>query len=262
MRTTAKLLLMTGLAVAAFLPAMPAADAAAPEHATIANFSFSPNPVKVPLGATLEWTNTDGTAHTVTADDGSFGSGHLAKDARFSHTFDQPGTFAYHCAIHSSMQGTVQVEAPPTTAAPTTTTTGAATTSTTAAPTTTTTAVAVPGSGITSPTTAAPASSKPTAPKPAPASTTRPSAAPTTAAPAPATPAPSVAAPTTDTSPSETTGAAPLPEQAAPPTEAASDTPSGESGNGGVVGVGVAVAAFLLLGGGAWWVWRRRLSAT
>jgi plastocyanin len=251
MRTTAKLLLMMVSALTAFLPAMPAADAAVTEHATIANFSFSPNPVKIPLGATLEWTNTDGTAHTVTADDGSFSSGSLAQDAKFTHPFDQPGPVAYHCAIHPSMKGTVEVEAPPTTAAPTTTTTAAATT------TTTTTAIA----GTTSPTTAAPASPRPTAPKPAPASTTRATAAPTTTAPAAVTPAPSVAAPTTDASPSETTGAAPLSEQTAPPTEAALDTPSGESGHGGAVGIGMAIAAVLLLGGGAWWVRRCRVSA-
>ncbi|MCA1842944.1 MAG: cupredoxin domain-containing protein [Actinobacteria bacterium] len=252
MRTAAKLLLMMGSAVTAFLPAMPAADAAVTEHATIANFSFSPNPVKVPLGATLEWTNTDGTAHTITADDGSFSSGSLASNAKFSHTFDRPGPVAYHCAIHSSMKGTVEVETPPTTAAPTTTTT--------AAPTTTTAAPADPGSGTTSPTTAVPAAPKPTAPKPAP-STTRATAAPTTTAPAAATPAPTVAAPTIDASAPETTATAPLPEQAAPPAETALDTPSGESGNGGAVGVGLAIAAILLLGGGGWWAWRRRVSA-
>jgi plastocyanin len=240
---------MMGSAVTAFLPAMPAADAAVTEQATIANFSFSPNPVTIPLGATLQWTNTDGTAHTVTADDGSFSSGSLAKNATFSHTFDQPGPVAYHCAIHSSMRGTVQVEAPPTTAAPTTTTTAAPTTSTTAAPTTTTTAAS-------SPPTAGLASPKPTSPKPAVSSTTRATAAPTTATTAPTT---------STTAPAETTTTLPEqvapPTQTAPPTQEALDTPSGESGNGGAVGVGVAVAAVLLLGGGGWWVWRRRVSA-
>jgi len=254
MRTTAKLLLTMGSVVAAVLPVMPAADAAVTDHATIANFSFSPNPVNIPLGATLEWTNTDGTAHTVTADDGSFGSGSLAKDARFSHTFDQPGPVAYHCSIHSSMRGTVEVQAPPTTAAPTTTT-AAPTTTTTTPPTTTSTAA------LSAPTTAAPASAAPTAPKPSSTSTTRAPAAPTTTAPSAATPAPSVAAPTIDASAPETTAAAPLPEQAAPPAQAALDTSSGEGGKGGAVGIGLAVAAVLLLGGGGWWAWRRRISA-
>jgi plastocyanin len=256
MRTTAKLLLMMVSALVVVAPATPTAQAAGTEHATIANFSFSPNPVKIPVGTTLQWTNTDGTAHTVTADDNSFGSTSLAKDATFTHTFNQPGPVTYHCNIHPSMKGTVEVEATTTTAEPTTTTTAAPTTTTTATPTPTTTAPA------TSPTTAAPAAPKPTTPKPAPSSTTRATAAPTTTAPAPATTAPSVAAPTTDPSPTETTATASLPEQTAPPTEAALDTPTSESGDGGAVGLGIAIAAVVLLGGGVgWWAWRRRVSA-
>jgi plastocyanin len=45
----------------------------------------------------------------VTADDGSFGSGTLAQDAAFTRAFPIAGTFAYHCAIHPSMTGTVVV---------------------------------------------------------------------------------------------------------------------------------------------------------
>ena len=259
MRTKALLLLMMGSALVAALPVMPAAQAAGTEHATIANFSFSPNPVKIPVGTTLQWTNTDGTAHTITADDGSFGSASLAKDATFSHTFDQPGPVAYHCAIHSSMKGTVQVEAAPTTAAPTTSTTAAPTTTTTV-PTPTTAALPAP---TTSPATAAakptapgPTAAGPAVPKPVP--TTRATVAPTTTAPAPATPAPSIAAPAIAAPAPETT--ATVPEQAAPPAEAALDTPSGASGNGGAAGLAAAVAAVLLLGGG-FWVWRRRINA-
>jgi plastocyanin len=49
------------------------------------------------------------TAHTVTFDDGSADSGNLAPGSTFDHTFATAGTFAYHCAIHSSMHGTVTV---------------------------------------------------------------------------------------------------------------------------------------------------------
>jgi plastocyanin len=45
----------------------------------------------------------------VTADGGSFGSGTLGGGSTFSHRFGSVGTFAYHCAIHSSMSGTVVV---------------------------------------------------------------------------------------------------------------------------------------------------------
>jgi len=46
---------------------------------------------------------------TVTADDGAFDSGSLAGGKSFSFTFDEAGTFAYHCNIHQSMTGRVVV---------------------------------------------------------------------------------------------------------------------------------------------------------
>jgi hypothetical protein len=45
----------------------------------------------------------------VTAGDGSFDSGRLDPGEQFSHTFAQPGTFAYFCGFHPDMQGTVVV---------------------------------------------------------------------------------------------------------------------------------------------------------
>lgn len=111
--------------LAFLLPAAPAAGAA--NEATISNFSFSPSPVQIAVGATLKWTNLDSSAHTVTADDGSWTSTSLNKDGTFSHTFSQPGTVRYHCSIHDTMTGTVEVgAATPTTAEPTSTTTTAA----------------------------------------------------------------------------------------------------------------------------------------
>jgi plastocyanin len=45
-------------------------------------------------------------AHQVTGD--GFDSGPQTT-GRFSHTFTTPGTFAYHCAIHTAMKGTITV---------------------------------------------------------------------------------------------------------------------------------------------------------
>jgi plastocyanin len=75
----------------------------------IADFAFAPDSSDVKVGDSLKWTNRDGTTHTVTADDGAFDSGNLAGGKSFSFTFDQAGTFAYHCKIHQSMTGTVVV---------------------------------------------------------------------------------------------------------------------------------------------------------
>lgn len=77
--------------------------------ATIVNFAFDPSTIAAKVGDTVTWTNEDGAPHTVTLDDGSGGSQNLAKGAKFEHTFGAAGTFAYHCAIHPSMKGTVEV---------------------------------------------------------------------------------------------------------------------------------------------------------
>jgi plastocyanin len=77
--------------------------------ATIQNFAFSLNPITIARGSTVTWTNVDGAPHTVTADDGSWGSGTLGQGGTYSHVFTSPGSYAYHCAIHSFMKGTVIV---------------------------------------------------------------------------------------------------------------------------------------------------------
>lgn len=78
-------------------------------QATIQNFAFHPNPLTIKAGTTVTWTNTDPTAHTVTADDNSFNSGPIGPGGTFSHTFTTPGTVTYHCSIHPSMHGTVTI---------------------------------------------------------------------------------------------------------------------------------------------------------
>ena len=85
----------------------PAAES--PGAVSISGFAFKPSPVEVPVGTRLTWTNADPTEHTVTADGGAFGSDPFGKGERFAFTFDRTGTFAYRCAIHPTMKGTVVV---------------------------------------------------------------------------------------------------------------------------------------------------------
>jgi len=75
----------------------------------IAGFAFAPDSRSVKVGDSVTWTNQDGATHTVTADDGAFDSGNLAGGKAFSFTFDEAGTYAYHCNIHKSMTGRVTV---------------------------------------------------------------------------------------------------------------------------------------------------------
>jgi plastocyanin len=75
----------------------------------IINFSFSPQTLEIPVGATVTWVNQDRRFHTVTCDDGSFESKKLAKGGTFSYSFEKKGTYEYHCTSHSYMKGKIIV---------------------------------------------------------------------------------------------------------------------------------------------------------
>jgi plastocyanin len=76
----------------------------------IAGFSFDPATITIKNGTTIKWTNMDSAAHTVAADDNSWTSVRLKQSDTYTHTFDQAGTYPYHCSLHSSMQATVIVQ--------------------------------------------------------------------------------------------------------------------------------------------------------
>jgi plastocyanin len=76
---------------------------------TIVDFAFNPGSVTVDVGGIVTWTNQGPSPHTVTADGGGFDSGQLDTGGSFSYTFATAGTYAYHCAIHPDMVGSVVV---------------------------------------------------------------------------------------------------------------------------------------------------------
>lgn len=78
-------------------------------HVAITNFSFSPAKSAAALGGLVTWTNRDMVAHTSTSDQGFWGSPSIAPGASWSRRFTSAGTFAYHCAIHPDMHGSVSV---------------------------------------------------------------------------------------------------------------------------------------------------------
>ena len=77
---------------------------------TIGDFAFTPANLTVSTGTKVTWTNIGPSNHLVAANDGSFTSSSLAQNATFSFTFNKPGTYAYHCAIHPTMVGTIIVK--------------------------------------------------------------------------------------------------------------------------------------------------------
>ena len=97
---------------------VPTAASAANSAAQIVNcastppWCFSPNPIRITAGSTVTWTNATGPTHTATSDSGAWSTGNIGPGATSGPvTFNSVGTFTYHCAIHSTMTGSVIVSA-------------------------------------------------------------------------------------------------------------------------------------------------------
>jgi plastocyanin len=104
-----RLLYLAILSMAALLVFAPAASAQDDMTVSIQDFSFNPGQITVAPGTTVTWTNEGPSPHTTTADDGSWDSGTLQQGEDFSFTFDEPGTYTYHCSIHPDMTASVKV---------------------------------------------------------------------------------------------------------------------------------------------------------
>ena len=77
----------------------------------IKGFAFSLSTLTIKQGESVTWTNMDSVLHTVTSDSGTeLDSELLSKGNSYTHTFNEKGTFDYHCTPHPSMTGNVVVE--------------------------------------------------------------------------------------------------------------------------------------------------------
>ncbi len=99
-------------APAASAPASAAAGACSTGSGTgtaaeIKNFSF-PTGLTVKAGDSITWTNGDSANHTVTFDDGSCDTA-VDSGSSVTVTYTVPGTYAFHCKIHTSMTGSLTV---------------------------------------------------------------------------------------------------------------------------------------------------------
>jgi plastocyanin len=83
---------------------------AAAAEVKIDNFSFGPQTVTVPVGATVTWINHDDIPHTVVSTEGVFKSKVRDTDEKFSYTFTKAGTYPYYCSVHPKMTGQVVVQ--------------------------------------------------------------------------------------------------------------------------------------------------------
>lgn len=96
--------------VRAGAPLVKPRDSRSSDRVTIVDFGFSPNTTTVKSGTEVTWKNDDPADHTVSAVDGEFGSDSLGPGDSFSFRFEDAGLYAYRCAIHPDMEGSVKVE--------------------------------------------------------------------------------------------------------------------------------------------------------
>lgn len=73
---------------------------------TIANFAFDPSSLSLPGATDVTITNNDSSAHTFTADDGSFD---VPLDPGATETINIAASTGFHCTIHPQMTGSVTV---------------------------------------------------------------------------------------------------------------------------------------------------------
>ena len=77
----------------------------------VENMSYSPASVTIAKGETVEWIFDDnGLPHDVVESANETFKSELLTEGSYSYTFEEAGTFDYHCTPHPMMLGTVVVE--------------------------------------------------------------------------------------------------------------------------------------------------------
>jgi plastocyanin len=76
----------------------------------IQGFSFQPASLTIQTGASVTWRNDDSVSHQIVSNTNAFSSPVLNAGGSYTHTFDQAGTYPYHCGIHPYMTGTITAQ--------------------------------------------------------------------------------------------------------------------------------------------------------
>jgi plastocyanin len=99
-------LVLVGVSLLVFVPS---SVGAATAEVNILFSDYRPSQLDVLPGETVTWTNVSLRTHTVTSDSDLFDSGEVAGGETFARRFDTVGTYPYHCIIHPSITGEVDV---------------------------------------------------------------------------------------------------------------------------------------------------------
>jgi plastocyanin len=81
-----------------------------PGARSLTTTAYAPNPLNIPHGTTVTWINNDTSTHDNIADGGTFNTGDIAPGGQASVTFQNAGSFPYHCGRHPGMIATINVQ--------------------------------------------------------------------------------------------------------------------------------------------------------
>lgn len=100
------------LATASLLLLLGANSAQAAEHqVTVENYKFTPAELRISRGDTVKWTNNEKrVSHSVLFVSNGQESDRFFPGESWSRTFDEAGSYKYHCGPHPEMTGVIIVE--------------------------------------------------------------------------------------------------------------------------------------------------------
>jgi plastocyanin len=76
---------------------------------TVVDFGFQPADITAKVGQAIAFTNTGATAHTATLDGGGCTTQPIVAGKSDGLVFSATGSYRFHCAIHSSMTGSIVI---------------------------------------------------------------------------------------------------------------------------------------------------------
>jgi plastocyanin len=114
---------LAGVALFVLALLLPASASAANRRISISNYQWSDPDIQIDLGEHVNWywigpdtmhsiTGTSSNAFGVDSDPQTNEPRHAIGD-NFQVDFDEPGTYKFHCKLHSTVKGTVTVSATP-----------------------------------------------------------------------------------------------------------------------------------------------------
>ena len=77
----------------------------------VRDYAFKPDQLVIKTGDTVTWVNVGEKTHAAISDNGTeIASQEILSGASFSHVFNMPGTYTYHCPYFSFMKATIIVQ--------------------------------------------------------------------------------------------------------------------------------------------------------